>query len=89
MDFDRMMVRLEIEKVLTLLVKQTQLVEQRSLLEYYHEMFVDLKSLMEPICEYGSVVHLMVILPERLKELQKELKEDLGLGAEFRSLIRW
>jgi len=87
MDFDRTLVRIEIEKVLHLLVKRTQEIEQRSLLEYYHELFVDLQSFIEPICQHGSVAHLMVMLPERLRDIQKEMGADLSLDPEFIKLL--
>lgn len=89
MDFDRMLVKLEIEKVLDRLVKATQEVEQRAMMEYYHELFRDLKSLIEPICEFGSAVHLMVMLPERLHDVEKELGQPLNLDPAFRALIKY
>ncbi|MDT8445425.1 MAG: hypothetical protein RRB13_00850 [bacterium] len=89
MDFDRLMVKLEIERVLDQLVKAFQDVEQRSLMEYYHELFRDLKSLIDPICEFGSAAHLMVMLPERLRDIEKELGRPLELDPSFKQLIKF
>ncbi|OGG94627.1 MAG: hypothetical protein A2527_05425 [Candidatus Lambdaproteobacteria bacterium RIFOXYD2_FULL_50_16] len=89
MDFDRHLVRSNIEAVLAFLIEKIQEIEGRGLLEYYQELFVDLKNLIEPICEYGSAKHLMMVLPDRLLDIEKELGCPLPISEELKKLIHY
>lgn len=89
MEFNPMIVIAAIDLVKTELIERMYEIEQRAMLEYYHELFMDISSFVEPIAKYKSVQHLMVMLPERIRDIEKELNYQFEFDEAFKELIGW
>ena len=89
MEFNLMVVVNAIDLIKTELIERMYSAEKRAMLEYYHELFVDLNNFIEPIAKYKSIKHLMVMLPERIQDIEKELDMKFDFDSEFKQLIGW
>ena len=87
MEFNPMIVLKAIELIKSELIERMYSVEKRAMLEYYHELFVDISNFVEPIAKFQSVKHLMVMLPERIQDIEKELDHQFDFDKEFNQLI--